>query len=320
MSESVEDINIAISFDEGYIAFVYTLINSIFINNPESVISFHAIAPDVPAADKQVLCEFTEKRGGKLRFYEFGSSVITKEFVIPDSTVSGLTIAAYYRIFFARLVSAQLSKLLYIDIDTLVVGDLRSLFQIDLRGFAIGAVKDIEMHVRTDLGIPDSDSYFNSGVLLIDLQQWRTQQITERACEVIAKHSDKIKQWADQDVLNMVFNGQWHRLDCRYNMMKGYVPEALPKKHYKEFLSDKVIIHYNGQLKAWHRTSDSKFRHLYPLYFVRSARATSSGYAARKISVDAIAALLKNRLVEVYFDNPAVGKLWRRLKSTLKAS
>ncbi|MBO3273552.1 glycosyltransferase family 8 protein, partial [Hymenobacter defluvii] len=112
---------------------------------------------------------------------------------------SYFTLANYYRLFFADLVPQHLEKLLYLDIDTLVVGNLSTLFQTELGDFAIGAVLDTEMHLRADLGLTTKSDYFNSGVLLINLPQWRQQRVTERACDIALRYPEKVQGWVDQD-------------------------------------------------------------------------------------------------------------------------
>jgi lipopolysaccharide biosynthesis glycosyltransferase len=308
-------INIAISFDEGYVPFVFVLLSSVFKHNVNSDIYVHAIAPEITPSASHEITNFVEENFAKIFFYKLDKSS-TQGFALPNHESSYFTLANYYRLFFADLVPNDLDKLLYLDIDTLVVGNLNELMQIDLEGFAVGAVQDIEMHLRTDLGIDKLTDYFNSGVMLIDLHQWRVQQVTEHACNIILEYPDKIRGWVDQDALNMLFKGNWYHLDWRYNLMNGYIPHDLPRRDYNKFLTQKNIIHYNGTPKPWHRACESRFRYLYQQYarHLPQAHLNSPG---KKLTWQDFVNLLQSRVLETYFNYPEVGLAWRRLKALM---
>jgi len=312
-----KEIHIAISFDQGYVTFVYVLLTSVFLNNTTNTLVVHALAPDVLRAEHQGLIDFAARHNSRLIFYEL-SPEATQNFALPNHEGAYLSLASYYRLFFAQLVPQSLQKLLYIDVDTLVVGDLRELYQADLQGHVIGAVKEGEMPPRPELGISNMDDYFNAGVLLIDLPKWREQDITKRASYLAVHYPEKVREYADQDALNMVFCGDWQRLSSRFNLMKAYIPHDLPKREFVRFLADKILIHYNGPLKPWHRAGDNRFRYLYPIYLQKSPRAGAGRYVKKKLTKAGVSKLLFSRALELYFDYPEVGNVWRRLKAILQ--
>lgn len=317
MYSSTGTIHLAISFDQGYVPFVYVLLASVFHNNAGSAVTIHAIAPEALSSQQDAIAAFVQQQGGSIHFYELDVA-FTQGFALPTHETSYFTLANYYRLFFANLVPQDLQKLLYIDIDTLVVGDLSPLFQLDLGELAIGAVQDVEMHLRTDLGLTNTEDYFNSGVLLINLPQWRKQHVTERACDLILRYPEKVRGWVDQDALNLLFQGVWFRLDWRYNVMNGYIPYDLPQRQYKQFLSDKVIIHFTGTPKPWHWACENKFRYLYPTYLQQVPGGYVQRHVNKKITWRAFTQLVAKRLLEAYFNYPEVGQAWRRVKSILK--
>jgi lipopolysaccharide biosynthesis glycosyltransferase len=315
-ADDSKEVHIAISFDQGYVTFVYVLLTSVFLNNSGNTMVVHALAPDVLKSEYQGLIDFAARHNSRLIFYQL-SPEATNNFALPNHEGAYLSLASYYRLFFAQLVPHDLEKLLYIDVDTLVIGNLREIYQSDLQGHVIGAVKEGEMPPRPELGITNMDDYFNAGVLLIDLPKWREQEITKKASYLAVHYPEKVREYADQDALNMVFCGEWQRLSPRFNLMKAYIPHDLPKQEFARFLADKVLIHYNGPLKPWHRASDNRFRYLYPLYLQKSPRAGTARYVKKKLTKVGLSKLLFSRALEVYFNYPEVGNIWRRLKYTL---
>ena len=317
MKSPAAPLAIAISFDQGYVPFAYVLIASIFQHNAGSAITIHALAPEVAAADQKALTAFVADRNGQMHFYALDAAA-TRGFALPVHETSYFTLANYYRLFFADLVPESLAKLLYLDIDTLVVGNLQRLFATELGEFAIGAVQDTEMHLRSDLGLTSKSDYFNSGVLLMNLPQWRRQRVTERACDIAVRYPEKVRGWVDQDALNMLFQGTWYRLNWRYNVLNGYVPHDLPKRDYRQFLTDKTIIHFTGTPKPWHWACDNKLRFLYADYAKQVPQTILQRYVPRKLSWQALRRLAYSRALEMYFNHPAIGQAWRRAKATLQ--
>ncbi|NRT17273.1 lipopolysaccharide biosynthesis glycosyltransferase [Hymenobacter sp. 9A] len=207
-----------------------------------------------------------------------------------------------------------MQRLLYIDVDTLVVGDLAGLATLDLGGKTVGAVTDRDMPVRSDIGIDSVEQYFNSGVLLIDIAKWKAQRISEKALKIISEEPDLIKGYPDQDALNMALRNDWYRLEAKYNVMRLYVPNEVPKRRFEEFLKDQKIIHYNGK-KPWFSDCEHRLRHVYQQYARLSPRPAAVAVAPVVLTEEKRKMLRKARAVEFYFDHPELVAVWRRLKA-----
>ena len=102
---------------------------------------------------------------------------------------------------------------------------------------------------------PD-DPYFNSGVLVLDLEEWRTEQHGKRVMDFIRANGAHCP-WLDQDALNAVFRGRWKPLGSRWNQYPAEVVET----------ESSGIIHYVGaDGKPWLNPTDvslpsRRFRH-----------------------------------------------------------
>jgi UDP-glucose/galactose:(glucosyl)LPS alpha-1,2-glucosyl/galactosyltransferase len=187
------------------------------------------------------------------------------------------TVAMWLRVLLPRLLPQD--RVLYLDCDTLVVGDPAPLWELDLGDAAVGAVACAlpreYSHWPSQLGVED-DRYFNSGVLLIDLARWRQEHLDDAVLSYGRQHAQRLR-WPDQDALNMVFRGRWRALHARYNAQNAFwfLPEAsqrIPPEELREAIAAPVIVHFEGPslVKPWHRFGKNPYRFQY-----RRLRATT---------------------------------------------
>ena len=182
------------------------------------------------------------------------------------TTAKYLTIAAFYRLLIPELLPKQFEKVIYLDCDLVVRGDLEQLWEIDLEENYVLAAQDTWIpYVSSttgllnyqDLGISPNSKYFNSGVLVINLKKWRTDNIGAKAINYF-KQNTKYVRWPDQDVLNALFAGQWGELDPRWNCSPvsvysytSWQDSPFSEEVYNNLIRDPYIIHYVSSAKPW---------------------------------------------------------------------
>jgi lipopolysaccharide biosynthesis glycosyltransferase len=157
----------------------------------------------------------------------------------------------YGRLVFPEVLPAGIRKLIYLDVDLIVLSSLRDLYTKDLAGNTIAAAKDRAGTVDCSwagipnyeaLGIPGKTPYFNSGVMLIDVARWRADRVSERVLDVTRQNREHVR-WHDQYGLNVVLRGAWEELDPSWNHFDG----ILPSTRVFHYLSSKPIFHdYKG--------------------------------------------------------------------------
>ena len=168
--------------------------------------------------------------------------------------VSTLT---YARLLISKLFADRLSKVLFLDSDLLVLEDLERLWQTDLGEAPIGAVADFWLHtayVAEGLdpkfkrathpnykGLPSVEAYFNAGVLLIDLNRWREEEISEKAFDYRQRCSHSPHM--DQDALNVACDKRWKKLDARWNFQTHRKRKIEP--------GEAGIVHFITDRKPW---------------------------------------------------------------------
>lgn len=160
--------------------------------------------------------------------------------------------ASLIRLLAPNLFGEGVDRVLYLDSDLVVEADISVLWDIDLGDKAVWAVQNGDnsdfsaLIDRLQLGgtAAADGRYFNSGVLLINLGEWRRQQITERTIDFLLTHNEKLS-FPDQDALNAIINGNWGRLPPRWNkqIIRLGQPESAP-------MSEPGILHYSSY-KPW---------------------------------------------------------------------
>jgi lipopolysaccharide biosynthesis glycosyltransferase len=305
-----QKIHLALAFDQNYIVPIYTLLTSIFDNNRKNSIVFHVIATGLSKLEKDSLRLYVNKNNSEIHFYEIEESHLAA-LVLNEG--DHFTVAAYYRLFFPLLVPAEVKKLLYLDTDIIVLGDLMELYQTEIGEVPVAVALDVNIGPRPDLGVEDG-YYFNSGVLLINIPEWRAQCITEKALKFMQDFPEKIK-WVDQDALNGVLLKNFKILESRFNLTIADIPEDLPKRSFKHFLQDKIVIHFTTANKPWFGHGVNKFRYLYHYYLMKSPHPFKSKYIDFKWESNYLKKFIKIRLIEnLYYNYPFVGRGIRKLK------
>jgi lipopolysaccharide biosynthesis glycosyltransferase len=283
-------------------------LTSIFQNNQKNVFHFHVIVKGISNEEKTRIKEFVQKHHGAIFFYSV-SEALLKDFSVPKDPRYSTVI--YYRFFFQKLVPAKVERLLFIDVDTLVIGKLKPLFDLNLGDKPVAAVIDIATESRPDLNISDK-TYFNAGVMLINQPEWERQEISEKSIQFLKEFPDT--RWLDQDALNVALQNKWYRLPDRYNIQFHHVPTDLAKENYKSFLEDKVIIHYSLEHKPWNILGKNKLRYLYHDFLRKSPQKNNPKYNNFKLSFGVIFAFLKIRLREKILNFPGIFKFLRSSK------
>lgn len=306
-------IHVALAFDENYISQFYAVAASVFCNNKNNFINFHAIVSGIGSAYKNEIQAYVEQNNGLICFYN-----VPNNFGQNFRLDGNWTAATYYRLLFPSLLPQEVDRYIYIDSDTIVVGDLAQLATIDISGHVLAAVRDRLIPVRIDLDIHEPYSYFNAGVLYINKIVWEEYDITNKAIEFLLNSPEKVL-YADQDALNYILKGSWLRLDTKFNMMYADIPENLPRTKFNDFLKDKVIIHFT-QHRPWNLLCENRFRYLYHKFLNQTPGRLllANKKNMYNLNFSDIRKLGYIRIREMYFDIPFLGALWRRVKSYLK--
>lgn len=164
---------------------------------------------------------------------------------------------------------------LYLDVDTIINLDVSQLFEINLGENSVWAVGEISgiNYYEDNYKISSKNRwlFFNSGVLLMDLDMLRAENFKKHVYEIIEKYYDTLLFW-DQDALNIVLENKRKLLPPKYNALPflrttKYGRNILwySKKEFYEAKNNPVIVHYASK-KPWNNTCYHPLEFLYHKY------------------------------------------------------
>jgi lipopolysaccharide biosynthesis glycosyltransferase len=180
--------------------------------------------------------------------------------------------ATYARLLAPELLGRNVRRMVYVDSDVLVRGDLSPLLTIDLGGAPLGAVRDFTItttdHIMSGVRQPVlRRHYFNTGVLVIDLARWRRTDVGGRALTYAAQGNEPLA-WPDQDALNAVTE-QWCELDYRWNFQHARLfreprpsGDDLATELYEQRIAlyeSATVLHFTGH-KPWYGSCTTRGR------------------------------------------------------------
>tara|TARA_Y100001960_G_C14776781_1_gene883733 strand:+ start:3094 stop:3972 length:879 start_codon:yes stop_codon:yes gene_type:complete len=230
------NIPVFLASDDAYAPYVASTIASV-CNNTKSFINFYILDGGITKENKDRICKLKEKFDNFS--LEFININIEEEFKNFDVTMY-FSLSMYSRFLIPQL-KPEISKAIYLDVDISVLGDIKDLYDMDLNGHLLGAVKDegndlFLENVKNILSLDKNSTYFNSGVLLMDLEKWRQNNIISDLLKIEREYRGKL-QCVDQDILNKCFENNYLILDKKFNV---------------QYDNDEVIIrHFVNYSKPW---------------------------------------------------------------------
>ncbi len=232
-------IPVFLSADDNYAPFVATTIASI-CDHTQSFIDFYVLDGGITSEDKQKIATLKNK------FSNFSVEYIQVDITKYIDAKNYKNICFYvslatYNRFLIPLLQTGIAKAIYLDVDIICNLDIERLYDTNLKNYPLAAAPDYVCgnegeNRKSRLNIESANPYFNAGVLLIDCEKWRQENISQKLFE-IAKNYHDVLQMADQDVLNMFFCKQYIVLDQKFNVIES---------------ADEIVLrHFAGMIKPW---------------------------------------------------------------------
>lgn len=268
-------------------------VNSIH-SNTDAKVFFYIVTLHDAVKLTRLYIEKTKLKHIKYKILEFNPMVL-KGKVKPDSSRPDLLHPLNFVRFYLPLLDINHKRLIYVDDDVIVQGDIRDLFNVELKpGHAAAFASDCDLPyshdmVRSigmqttymgfldyrrqevrDLGINPTQCSFNPGVFVADMDEWKRQTITKQ-----------LERWMQENVrLNLyssalvggvatppmliVFHDKYTRLEPLWHVRHlGFSPDA----YYPEsYLQGAQLLHWNGPFKPW--TYPSVHTELWERWFI----------------------------------------------------
>lgn len=283
--------NFCFAINEGYVDYCRVAMVSILENNQADGTKFHILTDVLSDAARKRLIETAAAYGSVVKIYEMDDSRLVGQ----KTTWSKY---AWYRIFASDVISHDVDKLLYLDCDVVVTGDISQLFTIDMTDKSVAGVTDV-MAINADLydrvGYSHQKGYFCTGVLMMNLAYFREHDLGKRILNFAVRNPEKI-QFPDQDALNCVCCDTKVTLPLKYGVLAPFFTNQDFIKEYcdevADALNDPRIVHYAG-CAPWIKEYSS---HLLEYEFWKYADLVGGIEVQRRITG---LALVKHRIKEL---------------------
>ena len=159
--------------------------------------------------------------------------------------------AAHARLLLPHIIPNDVGRLLYLDSDMMVLKDLGVIWEYSFDGVLM-ACQDLKYpHVEDaraatvliEAGLNPKDDYFNSGLLLINIEKWLASHTSQRIIDVATKYGQAFTH-RNQDPMNVALRGQWEKLPSTWNVTSNIFEPISSENHHLR--SDPNIVHFTG--------------------------------------------------------------------------
>lgn len=285
-------INIAYALDDRYTEITCVSMASL-LDNTQHPVHFHIIESGLSDESKNILLSLRNRfPHGKMTFLNV--SKFNEKVYSTGST--HLTSETYYRLLIPELFP-NTEKMIYLDGDTVIDGDIAGLWNVDLGEKTIGAVPNITVSQRGKekcLDFAENDLYFNAGVLLLNPNRLNRLELREKAEANIERlyviYNDNNLNWcADQEVLNYLFHSDYLMLPTKYNLLMMFYSDTFrgtSLSDWSEAYQKPVIIHYVGERKPDKITREVMPHPMWERYYTYKAMTPYADAECDKKAID----------------------------------
>ena len=253
--------NILVSANSDYVMPLAVMLTSLFKNNPTQM-DVYLLWSELSTADLTLLEQLVISFHSRLIPIE-----VDQEVFLGAPTLKYIPRETYFRLLATDYLPNTAGRVLWLDADIIVNGDIMPFYNTDFEGNFAAACSYGEPMRETirkncqNLGFPDDKKYFNAGVMLCNLEAWRALDLHA----MIADHLSEGRklQFPGQDLTNLLFYGHIKIVDYKYyNSMIHCISEKEDLRFARE---NAVIIHFPGEAKPW-RFHDFPFSDVWAQY------------------------------------------------------
>ncbi len=269
--------NILYCLNDGFVPQVGAAIASVCENNKKAKkIHFYLLSYGISLKNKKKLRALSSRYKRDIDIYEVDD---LSEYFTFDFDTHGWNKVILVRLLMGEILPKHMERVIYLDGDTIVRGDLTSLWNFDLNGKTLGmsAEPTIDKTRIVSLDI-DGYPYYNSGVLLVDLKRWREIKASRKIFDYYKAHDGNLFA-ADQDAINGAMKGEIVTISPKYNFYNIYYQypykflkkqmeplDYISKEVFDDAVKNPVVIHYLGEERPWRAGNTHKYKKDYLKY------------------------------------------------------
>ena len=236
------------SSDDNYVPFLAVAITSLIHNSSKEYSYDIIILTTGISSDNKEKIRKLKTENVNIKFVDVKHKIEKIAEKLKSRLRDYYSLSIYYRLFIPSMFP-QYNKAIYLDADITVIDDISKLYNENIEGYLVGAITDgiipqderLQMYTREALDI-EPHMYFNSGVLLMNLDEFKKQKIEEKFIYLLEKYNFDVI-CPDQDYLNVLCKGQVKYIE------KGW--DRMPTEDVDFDDSKLHLIHYNMFMKPW---------------------------------------------------------------------
>lgn len=247
----MDELPIIYSLDDNFAPHCAASIASILQNvSNQRIVHFYIITDSFSDENRDKIQATTQLKACSLSFIDIDPN---DEELSKIRVPRPWTNSILYRLKIPSLLN-RCSKAIYLDADTIITDDICKLFALDISNYILGACDEYDCSPETaciqskKLGLPRDIGYFNTGVLLLNLQKMREEEIEEKCLDLINTDGNSVLSFPDQDVLNITTDGRYLHLPETWNT-QIWAKKNFPRIYRRKRLPK--IIHFAGDRKPW---------------------------------------------------------------------
>lgn len=260
---------VAYAADNNYVIQLGVSLYSLFYSSKDVDVMVYVFSDNISLANKQRLTEIAEGFNQCIKIIEMPD---LNDLAEQNLAINYRSKSTYCRLFFTQLLPSDIDKIIWIDCDTLIINSIYELYKINIDNYAIAAVIDAAASFKRLHIFRCSDTYYNAGILSINLKYWRDNSVYERMlAEMRYRKGNSIDE--DQSFLNCVLKGEIKTISPRFNWMHqfykavddylGYLKisgykkcETYSSEEFANAFSKIIVIHFAGDTTSRPWTSN----------------------------------------------------------------
>lgn len=210
------NICVAYASDDNYSAFMGISMLSLFESNKSAEgITVFILDYGISGENVKKLEDIAEKYQRKLIFCAVDDYISTLDLNMGPRKIS---IVSYARLFLASIIPADYDRVIYLDCDTIINGDMLPMWRAPIGDSIVAGVQDtVDRFFLNAVGLPDGTRYVNAGILLLNLKIWREENLQSKFMDYIREKNGNVPHH-DQGVINHVSGSRRLILPLRFNV------------------------------------------------------------------------------------------------------
>ncbi len=252
--------NILLAINSGYVLQTKILLKSIMKSNPNEKFIVYILNKELKKHEKELILSSIKNSNIEIEFIKIDNKEINN-FPVYEKRYP---VEIYFRLFASKYLPKTIDKILYLDVDTVVINSLNELYNMDFENnLFIGAT-----HIRKGLhkfhsirfGVNEKNIYVNTGVLLMNLKELRNIPVEDEVIDFVKKNKNKL-MLPDQDIIYALYGNRVKKVsallfnlgDKELRLHNLYENDNIDINWVKK---NTVVIHYYGRNKPWNKNYD----------------------------------------------------------------